>query len=51
MLLEMGGFSPEDMTAFLTVAERSKQVEIAEILKKAGAQPKPKSNTKSSRRN
>jgi len=42
MLVEMGGFSPEDMTAFLTVAERSKQVEIAEILKKAGAQPKPK---------
>jgi ankyrin repeat protein len=42
MLVEMGGFSPEDLTAFLTQAERNKQVEIAEILKKAGAQPKPK---------
>jgi ankyrin repeat protein len=42
MLVEMGGFKPEEMTDFLTVAERRKQVEIAEILKKAGAQPKPK---------
>jgi len=42
MLLEMGGFKPEEMTDLLTLAERSKRVEIAEILKKAGAQPKPK---------
>ncbi|MGH9755376.1 MAG: ankyrin repeat domain-containing protein [Blastocatellia bacterium] len=41
-LLEMGGFKPEELTDFLTVAERSKQAEIAELLKKAGAQPKPK---------
>jgi ankyrin repeat protein len=42
MLLELGGFKPEEMTDFLTLAERNKIVEIAEILKKAGAQPKPK---------
>jgi ankyrin repeat protein len=42
MLLEMGGFKPEEMTDFLTLAERNKKTEIAEILKKAGAQPKPK---------
>src|SRR5262245_34545902 len=42
MLLEMGGFKTEEMTDFLTVAERNKKAEIAEILKKAGAQPKPK---------
>lgn len=42
LLLEMGGFKSEEMTDFLTLAERNKQVEIAEILKKAGAQPKPK---------
>ena len=42
MLLEMGGFKPEEMTDFLTLAERNKKAEIAEILKKAGAQPKPK---------
>ncbi|MGH9768620.1 MAG: ankyrin repeat domain-containing protein [Blastocatellia bacterium] len=42
MLLELGGFKPEEMTDYLTLAERSKRVEIAEIFKKAGAQPKPK---------
>lgn len=42
MLLEMGGFKPEEMTDFLTMAERSKRVEIAEMLKKAGAQARPK---------
>jgi hypothetical protein len=42
MLVEMGEFKPEEMTDFLTVAERRKRLEIAEILKKAGAQPKPK---------
>jgi hypothetical protein len=42
MLLDMGGFKPEELTDFLTGAERSKRVEIAEMLKKAGAQPKPK---------
>ncbi len=42
MLLEMGGFTSEEMTDFLAMAERSKQAEIVETLKKAGAQPKPK---------
>jgi len=42
MLLEMGGFKPEEMTDFLTLAERNKKAEISEMLKKAGAQPKPK---------
>jgi hypothetical protein len=42
MLLDMGGFKPEEMTDFLTLAERSKKVDIAETLKKAGAQPRPK---------
>src|SRR5215475_5035596 len=42
LLLEIGGFKPEEMTDFLTMAERNKKVDIAEILKKAGAQPKPK---------
>lgn len=41
-VLEMGGFTPEELTNFLAAAERSKQIEIAELLKKAGAQPKPK---------
>jgi hypothetical protein len=41
-VLEMGGFKPEELTDFLTAAERHKQAEIAEILKKSGAQPKPK---------
>jgi len=42
MLLEMGGFKPEELTDFLTLAERNKKAEFAEMLKKAGAQPKPK---------
>lgn len=42
MIVEIGGFKPEELTDFLTQAERRKQVEIAEILKKAGAHPKPK---------
>jgi hypothetical protein len=41
-VLELGGFKPEEMTEFLAAAERRKQTEIAELLKKAGAQPKPK---------
>jgi ankyrin repeat protein len=41
-VLELGGFKPEEMTEFLAAAERRKQAEIAELLKKAGAQPKPK---------
>ena len=42
MLLEMDGFKPEEMTDYLTLAERNKKAAIAELLKKAGAQPKPK---------
>ncbi|HKX26991.1 MAG TPA: ankyrin repeat domain-containing protein, partial [Blastocatellia bacterium] len=42
VLLEAGGFKPEALSTYLTTAEKSKQPEIAELLKKAGAQPKPR---------
>ncbi len=41
-LLEMGGFKPESLTAYLAVAEKNKHTEIVEALKHAGAKPKPK---------
>lgn len=41
-LLDLGGFNPESLTTYLTNAERNKHTEVVELLKKAGAKPKPK---------
>jgi Ankyrin repeats (3 copies) len=41
-VLELGGFTPENMSAYLTAAEKNGHQEIAEMLKNAGAKPKPK---------
>lgn len=41
-LLEIGGFKPESLTAYLAIAENRKYAEIIEALKTAGAKPKPK---------
>jgi Ankyrin repeats (3 copies) len=45
-LLEMGGFKPESLTTYLTIAETRKHTEIIEALKTAGAKPKPKTDYK-----
>lgn len=45
-LLSLGEFKPESLTAWLTMAEKNKNAEIAEALKKAGAKPKPKNDYK-----
>ena len=45
-LLELGGFKPESLSAWLATAEKRGNAEIVEALKKAGAQPKPKSDYK-----
>jgi hypothetical protein len=44
MLLAKGGLKPETMSDALVAAERGKYAEIAEALKKAGAQPPPKAD-------
>jgi hypothetical protein len=41
-LLEVGGFKPESLSAYLAIAEKNRQTEIVEMLKNAGAKPKPK---------
>jgi hypothetical protein len=41
-VLELGGFTPENLSAYLAAAEKNSHPEIAEMLKNAGAQPKPK---------
>jgi Ankyrin repeats (3 copies) len=41
-VLELGGFAPENLSAYLAAAEKNSHQEIAEILKNAGAKPKPK---------
>ena len=46
VLLAMGDFKPESLTTWLAMAEKNKQTEIVEALKKAGAKPKPKSDFK-----
>ena len=45
-LLALGGFKPEALTQWLTMAEKNGATEIADALKKAGAQPKPKTEIK-----
>jgi hypothetical protein len=44
MLLAKGGLKPETMSDSLVAAERGKYTEIADLLKKAGAQPPPKAD-------
>ncbi len=41
-VLELSGFTPENLTAYLTAAEKNGHQEIADLLKNAGAKPKPK---------
>lgn len=41
-LLALGGFKPESLSLWLTMAEKNESKEIAEALKAAGAKPKPK---------
>jgi ankyrin repeat protein len=41
-VLELGGFTPENLSAYLAAAEKNGNQEIAEMLKNADAQPKPK---------
>ncbi|MCI0336933.1 MAG: ankyrin repeat domain-containing protein [Acidobacteria bacterium] len=41
-VLELGGFSPDALTAYLAAAEKNGHTEVAEMLKNAGAKPKPK---------
>jgi ankyrin repeat protein len=41
-VLELSGFTPENLSAYLAAAEKNGHQEIAEILKNAGAKPKPK---------
>jgi ankyrin repeat protein len=41
-LLELGGFTPENLSAYLAAAEKNGNQEIAELLRSAGAKPKPK---------
>ncbi len=45
-LLGLGDFKPESLTMWLTISEKNDNKEIAEVLKKAGAKPKPKNNYK-----
>ena len=45
-VLELGGFSAEAMSNYLAAAEKNNQPEIAELLKSAGAKPKPKPDYK-----
>ncbi|MDX2034360.1 MAG: ankyrin repeat domain-containing protein [Blastocatellia bacterium] len=46
VLLEMGGFKPESLSMWLSMAEKNGAAEIVEALKKAGAKPKPKTEFK-----
>jgi Ankyrin repeats (many copies) len=41
-VLELGGFTPENLSAYLTAAEKNGHQEIVDMLKNAGAKPKPK---------
>jgi Ankyrin repeats (3 copies) len=41
-VLELGGVTPENLSAYLAAAEKNGHQEIAEMLKNAGAKPKPK---------
>jgi len=45
-LLELGGFSPESLSEYLTMAEHGGASEIAELLKNAGAKPGSKTGYK-----
>jgi ankyrin repeat protein len=45
-LLGTGDFKPESLTMWLTMAEKNGNKEMAEVLKKAGAKPKPKNEYK-----
>jgi hypothetical protein len=45
-LLAMGDFKPESLTLWLTMSEKNGNKEVAEVLKKAGAKPKPKNEYK-----
>lgn len=40
-LIETGGFKPESLSMWLGIAEKNKNAEIVEALKKAGAKPAP----------
>jgi ankyrin repeat protein len=41
-LLESGGFKPESLSIYLAIAEKFGKTEIVELLKNAGAKPRPK---------
>ncbi|MBI1764962.1 MAG: ankyrin repeat domain-containing protein [Acidobacteria bacterium] len=45
-LLALGGFKPESLSLWLTMAEKNDAKEVAEALKAAGAKPQPKTEFK-----